>query len=135
MSGKSRRLADWVQDIRDAIANIRSDIGALSEDAFLGDGKTLRAVAKSVSDIGEAANRVMVIAPELRQSNQIAWEHLRRVHAMRNVLAHGYFRTDAGVVWDTATVHLPKLELLLDGISAIHDDGVNEARGGAGDGP
>ena len=135
MSGKGRRLPDWVQDIRDAIANIRSDIAALSEDAFLVDGKTLRAVAKSVSDIGEAANRIMAIAPGLQQSNQRVWEHLRRVNAMRNVLAHGYFRTDAGVLWDTATAHLPKLELLLDGISAIQDDGVNEARGGAGDGP
>lgn len=134
MSDKGRRLADWLQDIRDAIVNIRSDMAGLSEEAFLVDGKTLRAVAKSVSDIGEAANRIMAIAPELQQSNQSVWEHLRRVNAMRNVLAHGYFRTDAGVVWDTATVHLPKLEMLLDGISAIQGDGVNEARGDAEDG-
>ncbi len=65
MSDKGRRLADWLQDIRDAIVNIRSDMAGLSEEAFLVDGKTLRAVAKSVSDIGEAANRIMAIAPEV----------------------------------------------------------------------
>ena len=87
MSDRGRRLADWVQDIRDAIANIRSDMAALSEEAFLLDGKSQRAVAKSVSDIGEAANRVMALAPELQRSNPMVWEHLRRVNAMRNVLA------------------------------------------------
>lgn len=32
----------------------------------------------------------------------------------RHVLSHGYFRTDAGVVWDTVQIQLPELEVLLD---------------------
>jgi len=56
MTSKERRLPDWVQDIRDAMQNIRADIGVLTEEQFLGDGKTVRAVAKGLSDIGEAAN-------------------------------------------------------------------------------
>lgn len=45
---KPRRLRDWPLDIRDALNNIKSDIGALDEDAFAADGKTLRAVTKSI---------------------------------------------------------------------------------------
>ena len=35
MTDKRRRLPDWVQDIREAIQNIRSDIGTLTESQFL----------------------------------------------------------------------------------------------------
>lgn len=45
---KPRRLRDWPLDIRDALNNVKSDIGALDEDAFAADGKTLRAVTKSI---------------------------------------------------------------------------------------
>lgn len=89
----------------------------MTEGEFLADGKTLRAVTKGISDIGEAANQLMVIAPWLQQANPDAWGHLKKVYAMRIVLTHGYFRTDASVVWDTVNKHLPKLEILLDGIT------------------
>lgn len=133
MSGKERRLPDWIEDIRDAIQNIRSDIGGLTEDAFLVDGKTLRAVAKSIADIGEAANQIMTIAPHVQEASPVTWEHLRRVYAMRNVLAHGYFRMDAGVVWETATRHLPALAAVLEGVAAAGADG-SEGTGGRGTG-
>ena len=126
MTSKQRRLPDWVQDIRDAIQNIRADIGEVTENEFLDDGKTLRAVTKGLSDIGEAANQIMVIAPWLEQVNPDAWIHFKRVYAMRIVLTHGYFRTDAGVVWDTVNNHLPILEKFLDSITL--DKGSSPAR-------
>jgi uncharacterized protein with HEPN domain len=116
MNATARRLPDWLADVREAMRNIESDIGNASEAQFLNDGKTLRAVAKSLSDIGEAANRIMALAPHWQQDNPAAWEHLRRIHAMRNVLAHGYFRIDAGVVWATVKQDLPRLHLLLDSL-------------------
>ena len=72
--------------------------------------------AKRLSDIGEAANRIMALAPGVRQSSPAAWEHLRRVHAMRNLPTHGYFRVDAGVVRTTVNQDLPKLQTLLNGL-------------------
>lgn len=120
---KERRLPDLVQDIREAVRNIRADIGTLTEEQFLGDGKTLRAVAKGLSDIGEAANQIMTLDPGLEQSNPVVWQHLRKIYAMRNVLAHGYFRTDAGVVWDSVTSDLPEFEALLDSISSSRSRG------------
>lgn len=116
MTQKARRLPDWVADIREARRNIEADIGNVSEEDFLDDGKTLRAVTKSLSDIGEAANRIMALAPQWQQSHPAAWEQLRRVHAMRNVLAHGYFRIDAGVVWASVKQDLPTLDAVLDSL-------------------
>jgi uncharacterized protein with HEPN domain len=57
MNRKLRRLPDWIEDIRCAIGNIRNDTSGLTKAQFLDDGKSQRAVAKSISDIGEAANR------------------------------------------------------------------------------
>ena len=114
MSRHPRRVPDWVRDIRDAIEYIRTDLGDLDRHAFEMDGKTLRAVTKSIADIGEAANQIMLAMPHVQAESPAIWQHLKRVYAMRNVLLHGYFRTDAGVVWDTVQLHLPELDRLLN---------------------
>lgn len=44
MNRDPRRALDRALDILDAIENIQTDLGALSKEAFLGDGKTQRAV-------------------------------------------------------------------------------------------
>jgi len=119
MNRKARRLPDWIADIREARRNIESDIGSVNEEQFLVDGKTLRAVTKSLSDIGEAANQIMALAPRWQHAHPAAWDHLRRVYAMRNVLAHGYFRVDAGVVWATVKQDLPLLESVLDSLPEL----------------
>lgn len=85
MSDKERRLPDWTQDIREAMRNIRADIGTLTEQQFLGDGKTVRAVAKGLSDIGEAANQIMSIDPGLEQRNPGVWQHLFKDGRKANV--------------------------------------------------
>ena len=68
MRGKAGRVPERLQDIRDAIANARTDIGTLSRDEFLADGKTQRAVIESLIVIGEAANNLMKLAPALDQA-------------------------------------------------------------------
>ena len=42
MTDKARRLPDWLQDIREAIRNVRSDLGGLTKLEFENDGKTVR---------------------------------------------------------------------------------------------
>jgi uncharacterized protein with HEPN domain len=69
MIDKTRRVVDWVSDIHDAIQNIRSDIGTLTKTEFLGDGKTQRAVINSLADIGEAANNIMKMSPDLKRAD------------------------------------------------------------------
>lgn len=116
MRNKAGRIPERLQDIREAIRNAENDLGTLTKEQFLADGKTQRAVIESIIVIGEAANNVMRVAPQLEQDSPVIWQHLRDVYDMRIVLTHEYFRVDAGVVWDTVKSDLGKLEALLDGV-------------------
>ena len=121
MSLHPRRVPDWVRDMREAIEYIHLDMAGLDRQAFEADGKTIRAVTKSIADIGEAANQIMQAMPNFQTENPDIWQHLKRVYAMRNVLLHGYFRTDASVVWDTVHLHLPELDRLLISLAGSED--------------
>lgn len=116
MTDKMRRIPDWVNDIRESMQNIRSDIGTLTKSEFREDGKSQRAVIKGLTDIGEAANNIMKLAPGLKQSNPDIWQHLDDVYAMRIRLTHSYHRTNPNIVFDTVQTDLPGLELLLSNI-------------------
>lgn len=114
MRGKAGRVPERLQDIRDAIENARNDLGSLTKEQFLADGKTQRAVIEGIIVIGEAANNVMRLAPHLEQQIPDVWQHFKDVYDMRIILTHEYFRVDAAVVWDTIKNDFPKLESLLD---------------------
>lgn len=113
MTKSARQLADRVTDIREAIENARSDIGTLSRDEFLGDGKTQRAVTEGVVVIGEAAISIMRLDPTIETTHPELWQHLRGAYRMRILLTHEYFRVDASVLWDTVANDFPKLRSLL----------------------
>jgi uncharacterized protein with HEPN domain len=129
MNAKLRRVSDWVDDIRNAILDVKSDIGALSKEEFLLDGKTQRAVIKGLIDIGEASGVIMKLAPSLQQQNPEAWQHFSDVYAMRIRLTHSYHRTNPSVVFDTVLKDLPVLERVLADISLPDDDGEKGASG------
>ena len=116
MTDKSRRIADWVEDIRETISNIRSDIGPLSKTEFGEDGKSQPAVIKGLTDIGEAANNIMRLSPGLKERDPVAWQHLVDVYAMRIRLTHTYHRTNPNIVFDTVQRDIPVLEQLLNSI-------------------
>ncbi|HOF30332.1 MAG TPA: DUF86 domain-containing protein [Burkholderiaceae bacterium] len=122
MTDKTRRIADWVEDIRETIRNVRSDIGTLTKSEFREDGKSQRAVIKGLTDIGEAANNIMKLALGLRHSYPEAWQHLVDVYAMRIRLTHTYHRTNPNIVFDTVLNDLPALESQLDTILTACDD-------------
>jgi uncharacterized protein with HEPN domain len=117
MRGKAGRVPERLLDIQEGIKNTASDIGALTKEQFLADGKTQRAVIESIIVIGEAAKSVMRLAPLLEHDLPEVWRHLKDVHDMRIILAHQYFRVDVAVEWDTVKNDLPKLESLLSGIA------------------
>jgi uncharacterized protein with HEPN domain len=53
---------------------------------------------------GEAANALPQTFRD--EHHEIPWDDVR---AMRNILAHAYFRVDHDIVWKTATVFGPRL--------------------------
>lgn len=118
MSDKARRVPARLLDMREAIANARSDIGTLGKDKFLADGKTQRAVIESLIVIGEAANIIMRLDPNLAAQAPDAWQQLRDAYDMRIVLTHEYFRVDPTVVWDTVRNDLPILDALVESLLA-----------------
>lgn len=77
MRGKAGRVPDRLQDIREAIGNARNDLGSLTKEQFLADGKTQRAVIESIIVIGEAANNVMRLAPHIEQQAPEVWQHFQ----------------------------------------------------------
>ena len=118
MSDKARRVPARLMDLREAIANVRSDIGLMGKDEFLVDGKTQRAVIESLIVIGEAANIILRLDPGLEARTPDAWQHLRDAYDMRIVLTHEYFRVDPNVVWDTVRNDLPTLDALVESLLA-----------------
>jgi uncharacterized protein with HEPN domain len=89
----------------------------MSKAMFLDDGKSQRAVAKSISDIGEAANRIMELVPDTEQRRPEIWKHFVGAYRSRNILVHDYFLVDAEIVWNTIEIFLPQLETLLDAVT------------------
>lgn len=69
------------------------------------------AIVRAVEIIGEAANK---ISPDLKAAHpNVPWQN---IVGMRNRLIHGYFDIDLDRVWDTVTLDLPALVLVLEQI-------------------
>lgn len=113
MNKKSRRVPERLADMREALENIKGDMGDLTKEQFLADGKTQRAVIESIIVIGEAANHIMQLDPDMEHSHPEAWKHFKDVYGMRIILTHEYFRVDASVVWDTIQNDLREFAHLL----------------------
>jgi uncharacterized protein with HEPN domain len=76
-----------------SIANIERDVDGITFKEFAADDRRLRAVAFDLNALGEAASQ---IADDVQQRYPaLPWGDLR---AMRNKIAHQYFRVDAQIV-------------------------------------
>lgn len=75
-----------ITDILDAINAIQQFTAGMDFDAFAADRKTVDAVLRNITVIGEAAR---CIDPEfVDASPQIPWKDMRE---MRNIVVHMYF--------------------------------------------
>jgi uncharacterized protein with HEPN domain len=86
-------------------------VEGLAFDEFVKDGKTARAVIRSIEVIGEAASKVSM---KLRkQHSDVPWG---KIIGMRNRLIHVYFDIDYKVIWKTVKENLPPLIKQLESI-------------------
>ena len=107
-----------------AASEIEAFIEGQSRETFLADRRTQQAVAMNLLIIGEAAAKIMDSDPELvRTHPEVPWRNMR---GMRNRMAHGYFETNYGLVWETASTEIPRLVTTLSILSAKSSTGTGK---------
>ena len=95
----------YLDDIMEAVAQVREYTALMDYETFARDRKTQDAVVRNLEVIGEAAGRL----PEnMKQAaEKIEW---RKIVGLRNILAHEYFRVSLPVVWDVVQNKIGPLE-------------------------
>ena len=85
----------YLDDILEAIHQIRTYSADQDEEVFKKDRKTQDAVIRNLEIIGEAAGKL----PEQIQKGEpeIDW---RKITGLRNILIHEYFGINLPIVWD-----------------------------------
>jgi len=79
-------------------------VDGLSKARFKADDKTLDAVLRCLTVIGEAAKRI----PESERPAypEVPW---RRITGLRDRVVHDYLGTDLNIVWEVLQEHPPEL--------------------------
>jgi uncharacterized protein with HEPN domain len=101
----NREVRDYLNDILEAIANIREFTKGLTVSEFTADKKTNLAVIRCLEVIGEATKKIP--ASLCSQQPQLPWAEIA---GMRDKLIHDYFGVDLEIVWTTVTDDLNPLE-------------------------
>lgn len=97
-----RRPKLYLEDIKDSIKKIEEYTKDLNFDEFIKDEKTIDAVVRNLTIIGEAARN---IPEEIKSKNpDIAWNE---AIGMRNKVTHEYFGIDEDILWKTIKEDLP----------------------------
>ena len=103
MSSRGVRL--HIADIIEAIERIQRYTRGTSAQDFVRDGKTVDAVLRNISVIGEAAAN---LPEELKMTHaEIPWKEMV---GMRNKVIHEYFGVDGEILWKTVSEDLVCLE-------------------------
>ena len=99
-----RRDPQRLDDILQALDSLAGMVAGQTKAEFLAGEVVRFAVAQRLTVVGEAANH---ITEELQQRYEsVPWGD---VIGLRNILVHGYFGIDWGLVWASATVDAPAL--------------------------
>ena len=93
-----------VADIVDSIEKILSYTAGMSFEQFRKDSKTIDAVIRNFTIIGEAARH---IPDDIVQSHpEIPW---REMADLRNIIVHEYSGVNEKIIWETIQTDLPGL--------------------------
>jgi uncharacterized protein with HEPN domain len=102
---KRRDYRDYLQDILDAVKDIKSFVDDMSFEQFRKDRKTLNAVVRSIEIIGEASKNI----PDTLKAKhkELPWKQMT---GMRNKLIHAYFGVDLETLWKAVNEDIPPLK-------------------------
>ncbi len=104
-------IRKYLYDIEESIDSINSYLEGKKEFSYYQQDKQLRrAIERELEIIGEAANKMLQIDPEIKINN------VRKIVDLRNWVIHGYDKVDDMIVWGIIINHLPQLK---DQVSAL----------------
>ncbi len=111
MSEQARRVADYIGHILVAIERIEHYCADTDEASFLANEMLQDAVIRNFEVIGEASKNIARKFPDFLNSHPEL--PLLDAYEMRNALAHGYFKVDLDILWNTLQKDLPVLHAQL----------------------
>ena len=107
-----RNLQLYLNDIQQSIRKIQKYVKGYSYEKFIKDEKTIDAVIRNLSIIGEAGTRI----PQKIQEKypKLPWHE---IIGMRNKVIHEYFGLNEEILWKTIQDDLPRLKKELSKIT------------------
>lgn len=113
MNRESLRLENYLKHILEAIDRIQKYCEDVSEINFVASEIKQDAVIRNFGIISEASKNVERIAdPEFRSKHSDL--PLAFASEIRNVLSHGNYKVDLGVVWKTIETDLPYFKIQIE---------------------
>lgn len=114
----TRELRDYVDDILNAMAEVREFTVRMDFASFSTDWKTINAVVRSPEVTGEASKQ---IPDEVKEQHPLVpWKYMA---GMRDKLSHEYWGVDLEIVWRVVQEELPPLELNMREVRAQLEPG------------
>ncbi len=105
-------IQKYLYDIKVSIDSINDYLGEKKDfNVYKASKQLRRAVERELEIIGEAANNILSLDPDIKI------EDARKIVDLRNWVIHGYDRVDDIIIWGIITKHIPilkeQIELLL----------------------
>ncbi|HEY4789593.1 MAG TPA: HepT-like ribonuclease domain-containing protein [Bacteroidales bacterium] len=98
-------IQKYLFDIRESIDSINDYLGDIRDFKIYQNNKLLRrGIERELEIIGEAANRILKINPEIKIDNA------RKIVDLRNWVIHGYDKIDDVIIWGIVSRQLPLLK-------------------------
>ena len=101
----------YADHMREAIANIETDIAGHDSESFRADRRTRQLVERNLEIISEASRRLPEDLKALKPD--IEWG---AIAGIGNVLRHAYHASHATVLWETCTKDLKPLKAAVERI-------------------
>jgi len=106
------KIQKYLYDIKVSIDSINDYLGEKKDfNTYKANKQLRRAVERELEIIGEAANSILILEPDIKIENA------RKIVDLRNWVIHGYDKVDDIIIWGIIIKHIPilkkQIELLL----------------------
>jgi uncharacterized protein with HEPN domain len=104
-----RNILKYLYDMQQSILSIYEYLGDKRDFIAYENNKLIRrAVERELEIIGEAANHLLNLQPDIKIDNA------RKIVDLRNFVIHGYDKVDNVIIWGVISKDLPKLKEQVD---------------------